>query len=128
MWWEPKDENGMFWPKEVPKNYRFSSFIKLFEFLKYGVCAHGKLEVGYEKVAVYKNVNTGNFTHVARQMVTGNWTSKLGPEEDIKHKSPEVLSGGLYGEVAVFMKRPCRTLKAVMQIPFALAGKLPSRS
>lgn len=46
------------------------------------------------------------YTHAARQLPSGQWTSKLGKSEDIQHESAEDVSGGVYGEVVEFMKRP----------------------
>jgi len=62
------------------------------------------LEPGVEKVALY-GVSIF-YTHVARQLPTGTWTSKLGAAEDIKHETPEDVAGGAYGQVVQFMKRP----------------------
>jgi len=36
---------------------------------------------------------------------SGKWTSKLGRLEDIEHDTPDDVAGGVYGEVAGFMKR-----------------------
>jgi hypothetical protein len=46
------------------------------------------------------------YTHAARQLSGGKWTSKLGKAEDIEHDTPDVVSGGLYGEVVAIMRRP----------------------
>jgi hypothetical protein len=61
------------------------------------------LELGFEKVALYGLAES--YTHAARQLPDGRWTSKLGNEEDIEHDSPEAVAGGLYGELVLFMKR-----------------------
>jgi len=62
------------------------------------------LESGYEKVALY---GSGMFyTHAARQLSTGKWTSKLGREVDIEHDSADDVAGGVYGEVVQIMRRP----------------------
>jgi hypothetical protein len=45
------------------------------------------------------------FTHVARQLYTGAWTSKIGEWEDIEHLTLEAVSGGLYGEPAIIMRK-----------------------
>jgi len=66
------------------------------------------LEAGFLKVALYGD---GPFyTHAARQLPTGQWTSKLGREVDIEHDSPEGIAGGGYGEVLQVMKRPTLSL------------------
>jgi hypothetical protein len=42
----------------------------------------------------------------ARQLKHGEWTSKLGPDDDIRHPSPEAMAGGVYGVVVKIMSRP----------------------
>jgi len=44
-------------------------------------------------------------THAARQLSSGQWTSKLGRSEGIEHDTPDDVAGGFYGEVVQFMKR-----------------------
>jgi hypothetical protein len=61
------------------------------------------LEDGYEKVALYGN--TFLYSHAARQLPNGKWSSKLGRSEDIEHDTPDDVAGGLYGEVHQYMKR-----------------------
>ena len=63
-----------------------------------------ELEAGHEKVALYAD-DQGEWTHVARQLPDGWWTSKLGPDEDILHRTPQALAGDLYGQVQAIMKR-----------------------
>jgi hypothetical protein len=62
------------------------------------------LELGYEKVALYADGN-GEWTHAARQLADGWWTSKLGPDEDILYQTPQALVGDLYGQVHAIMRR-----------------------
>lgn len=71
----------------------------------YALCKNAGYEDGFEKIAIYVDSN-GKPTHVARQLSSGHWTSKLGKLEDIEHKTLESLSGSQYGTVAVIMKRP----------------------
>ena len=75
-----------------------------FLFLGYKQCADSMLEDGFEKVALYGSLSL--YTHAARQLPNGRWTSKLGNGEDIEHEIPDNVGGGLYGEVVQFMKRP----------------------
>jgi hypothetical protein len=107
-WWEPLNEPGCFWPKEVPFNHSFENYIKVFEVLGYSKCDNPLLEDGYEKVALFIDF-FGWFTHVSHQLEDGKWTSKLGPDEDIKHNGTEALEekGALtaYGKVETLMKR-----------------------
>ena len=45
-------------------------------------------------------------SHAAVQLTGGGWSSKLGPDEDISHRTPESLDHEFYGEVRCFMRRP----------------------
>jgi hypothetical protein len=63
-----------------------------------------ELQPGWEKVALYGNLYM--YTHAARQLVSGKWTSKLGALEDIEHDTLDDVAGGDYGEVVEIMKRP----------------------
>ncbi len=100
-WWQP----GVFWPNDVSRDdHGVGALENLFESLGYVECPDASLEVGYEKVAIY---GAGfMYTHAARQLPNGRWTSKLGKAHDITHDRPEDIAGGLYGEVMEFMKRP----------------------
>lgn len=78
-----------------------------FQALGYETCEEDdRLEPGYEKVALYGSSCV--YTHAARQLTNGRWTSKLGKAEDIEHDTPDDVAGGLYGEVVEIMKRPVR--------------------
>lgn len=56
-----------------------------------------------EKIAIFSIGR--EFTHVARQLADGRWTSKLGGIKDIAH-TLESLTGGDYGDVVGYMQRP----------------------
>ena len=79
------------------------AFTIAFSKLGYETCEDGSLESGFEKVAIYE-ANTV-VTHMARQLDTGMWTSKLGPNVDIEHNSPADLEDGVYGKVVRYLKR-----------------------
>jgi len=69
----------------------------------YDECTDDSLEEGVEKVALYGSGLL--YTHAARQLPDGRWTSKLGKAEDIGHDTSDAVAGELYGEVVQFMKR-----------------------
>jgi hypothetical protein len=97
-WWEP----GIYWPG--PPRDDLAALEGVFATLGYARCAGVELETAHEKVALYAD-DQGEWTHAARQLPDGWWTSKLGPDEDILHRTPQALSGDLYGQVQTIMKR-----------------------
>ena len=70
---------------------------------EFQVCEEGPLEHGCQRIALY--AKDGEFTHVAVQLPSGRWSSKLGELEDIEHDTLEVLSGASYGIPIMFMRR-----------------------
>ena len=104
QWWEP----GVFWPLEAsPGDESIRMLMRVFQGLGYEPCEDGQLEEGIEKVVLYGEA--GCYTHAARQLSDGRWTSKLGRAEDIEHDTPQDVTGGVYGEILQFMKRPFAT-------------------
>lgn len=100
-WWWPNPDG--YWPEDVPREETLEAFIAVYERFGYGVCDDGKVEEGFEKLAIYA-VNDVP-THAARQLSDGTWTSKLGEDHDISHFLPDGLFSATYGRVAVWMKR-----------------------
>ncbi len=92
-----------YWPVNVPREETLLAFRKAFETLGYVICETPDLEENYQKIAIY--LLNGQPTHVARQLLNGKWTSKLGQDEDIEHDSLEGLTRDWYGQVAQIMKR-----------------------
>lgn len=101
-WWQP----GEYWPAETSTgDFGLGVLEAAFRMLGYEPCDEESLEPGFEKVALY-GLNSFIYTHAARQLPDGKWTSKLGKSEDIEHDAPDVVAGGVYGEVMEIMKRP----------------------
>jgi hypothetical protein len=100
-WWQP----GIYWPCDSsPGNFGATILEQAFVAMGYEKCDNGRMEIGFEKLAAY---SSGMFyTHVARQLPSGRWTSKLGRDVDIEHESPEDVAGGVYGHVGSFLRRP----------------------
>lgn len=65
---------------------------------------------GLEKVALFGKEQGGTVipTHAALQLETGEWTSRLGHCEDVRHAKVEDVCGPLYGSVVCFLSRPRR--------------------
>lgn len=102
-WWWPDRLDIGYWPAGVPRAETLEAFIEAFAVLGFTPCDTAEYEEGFEKVAIYIDVN-GKQTHAARQLSSGLWTSKLGNLQDIEHHIDGV-SGDQYGAVAVIMKR-----------------------
>ena len=97
-WWDP----NWYWPESVPREATMAAWIKVFEALGFSICEEFELEPGYEKVAIYARGSEPK--HVARQLPSGQWTSKLGSDVDIEH-TLEGLEGVVYGTVVCILKR-----------------------
>jgi hypothetical protein len=86
-----------------PDDFGIGVLVQAFRALGYEECEGEHPEPRFEKVALY---GSGAFyTHAARQLPNGEWTSKLGAEIDIEHRTPDDVAGGIYGEVVQIMKR-----------------------
>ena len=85
-------------------DYGLAAYVAAFGTLGYEQCADGSLQEGFEKVAIYEPLS-GYVLHMARQLPTGRWTSKLGGLEDFEHASPAELEGREYGAVVQYMRR-----------------------
>lgn len=103
-WWQP----GIHWPIPASRDdFGVGDLVLAFKSLGYRECSDGKLEPEIEKIAIYGSGFM--YTHVARQLSDGRWTSKLGQLEDITHSTTEALEHSDYGEVVQFMKRPTKS-------------------
>jgi hypothetical protein len=103
-WWEPAV--GKTWPGNAPRGlagYKIASLIEVFASIGFVACNDGSLEDGIEKIAIYADGD--EWMHAARQLQTGKWTSKMGPDERIEHDAPQDLAGPAFGQVTTFMQR-----------------------
>jgi hypothetical protein len=94
---------GYKWSDTVKREPSVERLIEVFNEMGYKKCNTDSLEEGYEKIAIY--ANSGVWTHAARQLANGHWTSKLGYEEDIEHSTPDALTNSDYGIVYCIMKK-----------------------
>lgn len=102
-WWWPTP-GVYFWPAHVPAEETVDAFTTAFESIGYSVCADGTLEAGFEKVVIY-TTQAGVPTHMARQLPSGAWTSKLGSDVDLEHRATRDVEGPAYGAATRFLKR-----------------------
>jgi hypothetical protein len=105
-WWqEPPDG---YWPDGIPEDGSLKSAVRLFESLGFSCTDDPGYEQGAMKIAVYGKAAEGTillWTHAARQLETGRWTSKIGALQDIVHDTPAALLGGEYGTHLQIMRK-----------------------
>ena len=112
-WWWPDRSGFGYWPPHIERAETLEAFIAAYGTLGYEPCADGELEADHEKVALYVDAHSKP-THAARQLPSGNWTSKLGEWEDIEHNSPEGVAGMVYGTVRQYLRRPLSAFSGEM--------------
>ena len=92
-----------YWPEHATRSADIQSLVEVFAGLGFVQCRDSSLEDGYEKVALYEK--QGEWMHAALQTPNGRWRSKMGQGPVIEHLSPESLSGGMYGNPTIYMRR-----------------------
>ncbi len=102
---KPNLDCVVWWPPEIPEGIEPEYLKSLFEYHGYIECNSSKREEGYRKVALFFNEQTNEWTHAARELNNGCWTSKLGTFNDIQHSTPETIENDDYGKVYCFMKK-----------------------
>ena len=101
-WWWPSPVD--YWPPGVRREETLVAFVEAFRTVGYVPAVDGTLEGVFEKVAIY--AVGGKPQHMARQLPSGAWTSKLDKLEDIEHAELEAVNSPHYGTPVVFLKRP----------------------
>ena len=106
-WWQPGSQ--YYWPLPTTEaDCGVGDLVAAFASLGFVECENGQPEANFEKIAIYA-IAQFEYTHAARQLPSGKWTSKLGHEELIEHDTPEDVAGGVYGTLFQFMKRQLPT-------------------
>ena len=113
QWWEPYAAGGIaedrgHWPEGLPHDREPDTLRELFRREGFVDCEDGSLDPALVKIALYRvqdNVGSYIWTHVARQLKTGLWTSKLGSSYEVTHRSTGDLEGELYGAVYAYMAK-----------------------
>lgn len=104
-WWPFQGVSQAYWPPGVARDETLAAFIAAFATQGFAPCADGRVELGFERIAVFTDPN-GKPTHAAKQVPGGRWwSSKLGPLEDISHILYG-LEGPPYGTVTQYLRRP----------------------
>lgn len=110
--WDPLGLLPDHWPAGLARNDQLETIEAALRLEGFESCADDALEDGMEKVALF--ADGAHFTHVARQLPSGRWTSKLGDYCDIEHELEDLVrirsasAEFRYGEIVAFMRRPRR--------------------
>ena len=108
-WWEAEGIGGRFrWFDGLPRKTDVKTLVRAFKERGYELTDNRNVEPGYEKVAIYVDVDEMEFSHIAHSDGI-IWKSKLGKGQDIHHYSLDVLEGDdvdEYGIVDKILRRP----------------------
>ena len=100
--WMPT--GALYWPPGVPLNRLVATVTQVYATLGFEPAADARLVPGLEKLALFTKGST--VEHVARQLPSGKWTSKLGYDgHDIEH-TLKGLTSAFYGAPTHFLARP----------------------
>ncbi|HLX59807.1 MAG TPA: hypothetical protein VKX17_00870 [Planctomycetota bacterium] len=92
---------GYNWPIPSPA-LTVENFVAFFEWHGFKRSDVIAFQAGKETIAIYSS--GGLFTHVAKLVKNGNWSSKLGEEMDCEHDL-RAVEGPFYGTVYLLMER-----------------------
>lgn len=107
QWWQPGPH--FYWPISCdPDDATVQNLLVALTTVGFQICSDRSLETAFEKIAVYATPT--EYTHAARLMSNGKWTSKLGVDVLIEHDAPEDVAGGIYGNLLLFMRRQIPTI------------------
>ena len=107
--WDPLGIVPDHWPDELPRDDHLTTIQSALRLEGFESCDDEAPEDGFEKIAFFADGSV--FKHVARQLSSGRWTSKLGDHCDIEHELEDLVSSRSphrefrYGQLAGFMRR-----------------------
>lgn len=104
IWGWGKSIGGEYWPDSVAPRPTVRAYEEVYETFNYCPCDNGEFVIGTEKLALYAH-DPYECLHVARQLINGMWTSKMGECADIEHPSPDDVAGKKTGQVIAYMAR-----------------------
>jgi len=112
-WYDVKIK-GYYWPPDAPSADTVEGWVYIFEILGYRKTDRRDLEPEFEKIAIYVT-GEGFPEHVARQVSSGKWSSKMGRGCDMEHSTLEDIEGEIVGKAEVIMKRRCKDGRRVFE-------------
>jgi len=106
-WWQAGLHGGLYhWPSDIPDT--LEGWTELFTRQGYELTEDRNIEAGFEKIAIYVDLEDMAPGHVAKSDGIA-WKSKLGRYQDIEHASLDLLEGDHhweYGIVERILRRP----------------------
>lgn len=111
LWYWPGPHPKQYWPNDIPREVTVEAFVELYRKHDFEICDDGSFDKGFLKIALF--VKDGAPTHAARQLGNDSWTSKLGPNIDVRH-TIEAMEGGKYGDVHLYMEKKISAFKRRM--------------
>ena len=102
---QPPFDSVVYWPNGVAQGMDVDCLVEAFKSKGYELCSDALHEDGFLKVALYTERGTRTWSHAARELRNGFWTSKLGQGNDIQHGTPFTIEGDAYGVVSCILKR-----------------------
>ena len=105
-WWEGGEFSGYYWPSDVPTSHALDSLELALRKIGFERSEVGAFDSRYETIAIFEESDE-EYSHVAKALANGHWSSKIGDAEDIEHYELEALVGQrpAYGRFAFFMRR-----------------------
>jgi hypothetical protein len=110
------------WPVKRVYPATVENFFEAFKTRGYKPCKTEKREFGYEKVAIYVDVND-EIKHMARELGDGVWFSKLGDCQDIRHNALEGVESAGYGQARHFMRKRLKGISRWAMIKRKMLGR-----
>lgn len=101
--WEPDPFDQYYWPPGAPREPTVDAAKAVIALNGYKPSSNRLAEKNVHKIALYAKGDIA--THLAKQLLKGKWSSKLGDAEDIEH-SLDALEGPHYGYVTQVFERP----------------------
>jgi hypothetical protein len=93
-----------YWPPGARRGDELAALVSAFEQIGYELCDDRDVNEGYDKVVLYADRH-GDWTHAAKQLSNGQWSSKLGDWEDIRHEAEMDVGDSAYGLACRYMRR-----------------------
>jgi hypothetical protein len=98
-------QSDAWWPKGVERDETVEALVAAYREFGFEPCGlDDSLDPAFEKLAI--SSVAGEWKHACKQCPDGQWSSKLGMCEDVKHGLHDVEVNPDYGKIALIMRRP----------------------